>query len=69
MELGMNQGSKGGASFLDTVKTVLYGAIGIRRRADHERAQVNALHLVIAAVLFVVVFVLTLRFVVSLVVS
>jgi hypothetical protein len=69
MELGMNQGSKGGASFLDTVKTVLYGAIGIRRRADHERAQVNPLHLVIAAVLFVVVFVLTLRFVVSLVVS
>ena len=26
------------ASFLDTVKTVLWGMIGIRRKADHERA-------------------------------
>ena len=57
------------ASFLDTVKTVLYGAIGIRRRDDHERAQLNPVHLIIAAVLFVVLFVLTLRFIVSLVVS
>jgi len=51
---------------IDALKTVLYGAIGIRRRADHERAQVK---LVIAAVLFVVLFVLTLRYIVSLVVS
>jgi Protein of unknown function (DUF2970) len=54
---------------MEAVKTVLYGAIGIRRRADHERSQVNPVHLVIAAVIFVVLFVLTLRFVVSLVVS
>ena len=64
MELTMKR-----ASFLDTVKTVLYGAIGIRRRDDHERAQLNPVHLIIAAVLFVVLFVLTLRFIVSLVVS
>ncbi|MFN2645604.1 MAG: DUF2970 domain-containing protein [Burkholderiales bacterium] len=57
------------ASFLDTLKTVLYGAIGVRRRADHERAQVRPLYLVVTAILFVVLFVLTLRFIVSLVVS
>ena len=43
--------------------------IGIRRRADHESARVNPVHLVVAAILFVVLFVLALRFVVSLVVS
>jgi len=54
---------------INAVKTVLYGAIGIRRRADHERAPVNPVHLVIAAVIFVVLFVLTLRTIVSVVVS
>ena len=57
------------ASFVDTVKTVLYGAIGVRRRADHERAQVRPLHLAFAAILFLILFVLTLRFIVSLVAS
>ena len=57
------------ASFLDTVKTVLWGMIGIRRKADHERASLNPVHLVILAVAFVVVFILTLRFIVSVVVS
>jgi hypothetical protein len=57
------------ASFLDTVKTVLYGAIGVRRRADHERAQLRPGYLVLAAILLAVLFVLTLRFIVSLVVS
>ena len=57
------------ASFLDTVKTVLFGFLGVRRRADHERAQLNPLHVIIAAVVFVVLFVLTLRLVVKLVVS
>ena len=57
------------ASFLDTVKTVLYGAIGVRRRGDHERARIRPLYLVATAILFLVLFVLTLCFVVSLVVS
>ena len=47
------------ASFLDAVKTVLSGAIGIRRKSDHERAAVNPLHIVIVAVVFVVLFILT----------
>ena len=56
-------------TFLDTVKTVLSGFIGVRRRADHERAQVKPLHLIVVAVLFVVLFVLTLRTIVGLIVS
>ena len=54
---------------METVKTVLAGAIGIRRRVDHERAPVKPLHVVVAAVIFVVLFVLTLRLIVGYVVS
>jgi hypothetical protein len=57
------------ASFLDSVKTVLFGALGVRRRAAHERAAIRPLHLVVAAIVFVVLFVLTLRFIVGMVVS
>jgi hypothetical protein len=57
------------ASFLDTVKTVLFGFLGVRRRADHERARLNPVHVIIIAVLFVVLFVLTIRTIVGLVVS
>ena len=53
---------------MDTVKTVLWGMIGIRRKGDHERAQVKPLHLVVTAIVFVILFVLTLRLIVSLVV-
>ena len=48
------------ASFLDVVKTVLSGFIGIRRKADHEKAALNPAHVIIAAVVFVVLFILTL---------
>ncbi len=57
------------ASFLDTVKTVLWGMVGIRRKADHERASINPVHVIVMAVVFVILFILTLRFIVSLVVS
>jgi hypothetical protein len=56
-------------SFLDTVKTVLAAFVGIRRRSAHERAQLNPLHLIVIAVLFVVLFVLTLRTIVGMIVS
>jgi hypothetical protein len=49
------------ASFLDTVKTVLSGFIGVRRKADHERARLNPVHVIVIAVLLVVLFVFTLR--------
>ena len=57
------------ASFLDTVKTVLWGMIGIRRRADHERANVRPVHVIVLGFIFVILFIMTLRFVVSLIVS
>ena len=49
------------ASFLDTVKTVLWGAVGIRRRNSHEQAKINPVHVIIAAVVFVALFIFTLR--------
>ena len=57
------------ASFLDTVKTVLFGFIGVRRRSDHERASLNPLHLAVIAVVFVVLFVLALRTLVGMIAS
>ena len=57
------------ASFLDTVKTVLWGMAGIRRKADHERASLNPVHVIVLAVIFVILFILTLRFIVSVVVN
>ena len=57
------------ASFFDTVKTVFAGAIGIRRKADHERAPLNPVHLVIAAVIFAVLFIFTLLTIVRIVLS
>ncbi len=57
------------SSFLGTVKTVLAGAIGIRRKAEHERAPLNPLHLIVAAVILVVLFIFTLLTIVRIVLS
>ena len=57
------------ASFFDTVKTVFAGAAGIRRKSDHERAPLNPLHLVIAGVIFAVLFIFTLLTIVKIVLS
>ncbi|HKX37108.1 MAG TPA: DUF2970 domain-containing protein [Burkholderiales bacterium] len=54
---------------METVKTVLWGALGIRRREDHERAPLKPLHLAMAAALFVVLFIVTLLTVVRIVTS
>jgi hypothetical protein len=56
-------------SFLGTLKTVLAGAIGIRRRADHESAPLKPAHLIVAAVVFVLLFILTLLTIVRIVLS
>ena len=56
---------------VDALKTVLAGMLGVRAKADHEResASLKPLHVIIAAVVVVVLFVLTLlaiaRFVVG----
>ena len=57
------------ASFLDVVKTVLSGFIGIRRKADHEKASLNPVHLIIAAIVFMLLFIFTLLAVVRIVTS
>jgi hypothetical protein len=57
------------ASFLQTLKAVLSGFIGVRKRADAERVRFNPLHLIILAVVGVVLFIFTIRTIVRLVVS
>jgi hypothetical protein len=57
------------ASFLDVVKTVLFGFIGIRRKSDHERARIHPAQIVIAAIIFVALFIFTIRTIVHLVTS
>jgi Protein of unknown function (DUF2970) len=56
---------------LDVVKTVLFGALGVRRKADHERQtqSVNPVYLIVAGVAFAALFVLTLIVIVRIVVS
>jgi hypothetical protein len=57
------------ASFLDVVKTVLSGAIGIRRKFDHDRATVSPVQIIIVAVVFVVLFIFALLTIVRIVTS
>ena len=56
---------------LDAVKTVLFGAMGVRRKADHERQTqpLNPVYLIVAGVVFAALFVLTLIVIVRIVVS
>jgi hypothetical protein len=63
------QGTVKQASFLDALKMVFWGALGIRRKTAHEEARVKPLHLVVLVVMFVVLFITTLRFIVSVVVG
>ncbi len=57
------------ASFLDTVKTVLFGFIGVRRKSDHESARIRPAHVIIAGILLAAAFVFTLRTIVGIVTS
>ena len=56
---------------LEVVKTVLFGAMGVRRRMDHERQTqpLNPVYLIIAGVVFAALFVVTLIVIVRIVVS
>ena len=53
----------------DALKTVLFGAIGVRRKADHEAARIRPVHVIVAAILFVAAFILVLRTIVHVVTS
>jgi hypothetical protein len=65
------QQREGGATFLETIKAVLWAFFGVRRGRDHERdaARLNPLHVVIAGVLAAATFVLILVLVVHQVVK
>ena len=52
---------------MHTIKTVLFGFIGVRRKADHEQAPLNPLHVIAAGIVLVVLFVLTLVTIVNIV--
>jgi hypothetical protein len=54
---------------IDAIKTVLSGAIGIRRRSDAENARLKPVHVIIAAIVLVALFILTLVTVVRIVTS
>ena len=54
---------------METVKTVLSGAIGIRRRSDAQGAKLNPIHLIITAIVAVALFILTLVTIVRIVTS
>ncbi len=54
---------------MEVIKTVLYGAIGIRRKADHERVPIRPAHIIVAAIVFIVLFIFTLRTIVHMVTS
>ena len=54
---------------MDTVKTVLAGFIGIRRKADHDKAELNPVHVIAVAIVLVAIFIFTLITVVRIVVS
>ena len=54
---------------MQAIKTVLYGAIGIRRKADHERTRVRPAQIIVAAIVFVALFILTIRTIVHFITS
>jgi Protein of unknown function (DUF2970) len=54
---------------MEVIKTVLSGAVGIRRKSSHERAKLHPAQIVVAAVVFVLLFILAIRTVVYLVTS
>ena len=54
---------------METLKAVLSGFAGIRRRADAEQARLNPVHVVILAVIGVVLFIFAIRTIVRVVVS
>jgi len=45
---------------MHTLKTVLFGFVGVRRKTDHDRAELNPVHVALTAIALVVAFVVTL---------
>jgi hypothetical protein len=66
MEYAMKQ-----ASFLDVLKTIAFGALGVRRRADHERetTRIKPIYIIVAGIVAAALFILTLITIVRFVVA
>ena len=54
---------------MESVKTVLFGFLGVRRKADHEKAPLNPVHVIVIAVLFVILLIATILTIVRVVTS
>ena len=54
---------------MEAIKTVLAGAVGIRRKSAHERANVRPVQIVVVALVLVLLFILGIRTVVHFVTS
>jgi len=54
---------------METLKTVLSGFIGIRRREDHEKAALKPVQVILTAVVLVIVFIVILVTIVRIVTS
>ena len=54
---------------METIKTVLFGFIGVRRKDDHEKAALNPIHVILAGIVLAAMFVLTLVTIVRIVTS
>ena len=67
----LKQASRRKASFLATMKAVLWSFFGVRKRSDYEKdsAQLNPIHVIIAgaigALVFIGVLIMVVRFVVT----
>lgn len=57
------------AGAFDTLKTVLSAMLGVRRKADHESAQLNPVHVIVAGLVIAGIFILTLITIVRFVVD
>ena len=54
---------------MHAAKTVFYGLIGIRRKADHEGLQIKPLQVIVAALVLAALFIFTLLTIVQIVLS
>ena len=54
---------------MHTIKTVLFGFLGVRRKSEHEKAELNPLHVVFAGIALAILFILTLVTIVKIVTS
>lgn len=67
----LKHASKRKASFLATIKAVLWSFFGIRKKSDYEQdaAQLNPVHVIIAGVIGALIFITTLILIVKSVVA